>query len=152
MKLKTIYIGADHRGLALKTQLKTYLTAARLDKVEDVGAFSPDPQDDFANFAIKVAQFVSEHPDERGILICRNGVGMDIVANKFKNVRATIGFDKEQVRLARNDDNINVLALASDFVTLELAQELVQIFLDTPYEAHARQQRRLAKISSLEEA
>ncbi len=144
-----IYIGSDHRGFESKNNLKQYL----LDKgyeVEDLGPAQYDPADDFVDFAIRVAEMVSKNSDNRGILLCRNGVGMDIVANKFNGIRASLGFNVEQVRLARNDDNINVMSLANDFLDQALMQDITKTFLDTPFEGHERQTRRLGKIKQLE--
>ncbi len=144
-----IYIGADHRGFALKNTIKQYLTE-HTHAYEDCGALVYDEHDDFVDFAIAVADHVSQHVGARGILICRNGAGMDIVANKHKNIRAVIGFHPEQVRLARNDDNINIISLASDFTDEGTVFSIIDMFLNTPFEAADRQTRRLQKIQALE--
>ncbi len=144
-----IYIGSDHRGFELKNKLKDFLVANSY-KVEDSGPSVYDPNDDFVDFANIVADAVGKDDEARGILICRNGVGMDVAANKHKNIRASLGFDPEQVRLARNDDNINVLSLASDFLNIDIIQKIVKTFLETPFEGHERQLRRLNKIADLE--
>lgn len=75
---------------------------------------------------------------------------MDIVANKFKGTRSVLGFNTEQVRLARNDDNINILTLPSDFISEKEAKDAVEMFLDTPFEEHERFIRRIDKIGELE--
>lgn len=145
-----IYIGADHRGYQLKEDLKKYLESLN-HQYEDIGPFSYDLNDDFVDFAIGVASKVGLEPNEhQGILICRNGAGMDFAANKLINIRATVGFNVEQVRLARNDDNINIISLPSDFITIEQAKAIVEIFLKTKFEGHERQLRRLEKIKLLE--
>ncbi len=144
-----IYIGADHRGFELKEKIKTYLEELGV-AFEDRGAFEYNEHDDFVDHAIAVAEGVAGDVENKGILICRNAVGMDIVANKIKGIRSAIGFDVEQIRLARNDDDINVLALASDFIGEEMSMALVSKFLDTTYEGHERQIRRLQKIKDLE--
>ena len=85
-----IYIGADHRGYKLKEALKDYLKELNLE-YEDLGALQIIFDDDYPDYAILVAKKVSENPREnRGILICGSGVGVDIVANKFKGVRSAL--------------------------------------------------------------
>ena len=145
-----IYIGADHRGYELKKKLKKFLEELGHD-YEDMGAFEYNKDDDYADYASIVAEKVAQDPDgTRGIWICRNGPGMDIVANNFKGIRSVLGFNAEQVRLARNDDNINILTLPSDFISEKEAKDLVEMFLETPFESHERFVRRINKIKELE--
>jgi ribose 5-phosphate isomerase B len=145
-----IYLGADHRGYELKEKLKKFLEELGHD-YKDIGALEYNKDDDYVDYASKVAEKVAQDPDtDRGILICRNGAGMDIVANKFKNVRSALGFNVEQVRLARNDDNINILALPGDFISEKEAKDIVGIFLKTPFEGHERFMRRINKIMEVE--
>lgn len=152
-----IYLGADHRGYELKEKLKKFLeelphdSDARPQIYEDMGALEYNRDDDYVDYASKVAEKVAQDPDaNRGILICRNGAGMDIVANKFKGIRSVLGFNTEQVRLARNDDNINILTLPSDFMSEKEAKDAVRTFLETPFENHERFVRRINKIKELE--
>ena len=106
---------------------------------------------EYVDFTSRVAEKVAEEPEgNRGILICRNGAGMDIAANKFDNIRSALGFNTEQVRLARNDDNVNILALPSDFVSENQVKDIIEMFLDTPFEGHERFVRRINKIRKLE--
>jgi ribose 5-phosphate isomerase B len=145
-----IFLGADHRGYELKEKLKEFLGELGHD-YEDVGALEYDKDDDYADYASKAAERVARNPEtDRGVLICRNGVGMDIAANKFKNVRSVLGFDAEQVRLARNDDDANILALPGDFVSEKKAKDIVEMFLETPFDGHERFVRRIEKIKELE--
>jgi len=145
-----IYIGADHRGYELKEKLKKFLGELGHD-YEDMGAFEYNKDDDYVDFASRVAEKVTPNPEEnRGILVCRNGTGVDVVVNKFKGVRSVLGFDAEQVRLARNDDNVNVLSLPADFVSEKQAKDIVEMFLDMPFEGHERFVRRINKIKELE--
>lgn len=146
-----IYIGADHRGFKLKEKLKIFLS----DKgytVFDMGALSFDENDDYPDFAQLVAEKVSAMPEDgAGILICGSGAGMCVTANKFKNVRAAIAISAEQAKVARQDDHINVLCLASDYMTEEIALPLVLDWLITPFSQEERHLRRIKKISELEE-
>mgnify|MGYP001583453920 CR=1 FL=1 len=145
-----IYIGADHRGYKLKEALKIYLKELNFE-FEDLGALELIPDDDYPDYAALVAKKVAEDPENnRGILICGSGVGVDIVANKIKGVRSALLFNSEQARMSRNDDNINVLSLASDFISESLAKEIVKIWLETPFSGLERHARRVEKIKKIE--
>ncbi|MDP3004092.1 MAG: RpiB/LacA/LacB family sugar-phosphate isomerase, partial [Candidatus Azambacteria bacterium] len=110
-----IYIGADHRGYKLKETLKIYLKELNCN-FEDSGAKELIPDDDYPDYALVVAKKVAESPDEnRGILICGSGVGVDIVANKIRNIRSALCFDVKQAQMSRSDDNANILSLSADF-------------------------------------
>lgn len=144
-----IYIGADHKGFELKEKVKQWLTEWKYD-YEDMGSFELDPTDDYPVYAKKVAESVVEIED-KGILVCGSGVGVDEVANKFDGIRSGLAINKEQVGAARNDDNINVLALASDFTSEEEAKEIVKVFLDTEFGDEERFNRRLKEVGEIEE-
>ena len=145
-----IYIGADHRGYKLKEALKDYLKELNLE-YEDLGALQIIFDDDYPDYAILVAKKVSENPREnRGILICGSGVGVDIVANKFKGVRSALIFNPEQARMSRNDDNTNVLSLSADFIEEDPAKEIMKVWLETPFSRLERYARRLEKIKEIE--
>jgi ribose 5-phosphate isomerase B len=145
-----IYLGADHRGFALKEKLKTYL----VDKgyqTEDVGNAAEDPADDYVDFGAKVGELVSRDPvQSRGILICGSGVGMDITANKFHGVRAMVGLSPDQVFDGRHDDDVNVLCLAANFEDEEQAKRIADLFLTTPFGKDEKYQRRLDKLSQID--
>ena len=143
-----IYIGADHRGFELKEKLKEFFDEL-IFEYEDVGAFSNDPQDDFPEFAAKVAKSIVDL-DDRGIIICGTGVGVDEVANKFPGVRCGLAINKEQIRAARHDDDINVLALAADYMSEEDTKKVVKIFLDTDFSGKERHKRRIHEIEEIE--
>ena len=78
--------------------------------------------------------------------MCGSGVGVDIVANKISGIRCGLGINPEQVKSAREDDDINVLALAADHTTEKQAKEMIKIFLETPFSGEERHKRRLEKI------
>lgn len=144
-----IYLAADHRGFTLKEKVREWLAEWGYD-YEDMGAFKLDPADDYPIYAKKVAESMAE-PEDRGILVCGSGVGVDEVANKFDGIRSGLAISKEQIQAARNDDNINVLALASDFISEEEAREIVKIFLDTEFADEERFSRRLKEVGDIEE-
>lgn len=146
-----IYLGADHRGFELKEFIKDFLKEQGYE-VADVGASQYNEDDDYPDFASAAAKNVSLDPENsRAILICGSGAGMDIVANKFKNVRAAVGFLTDQVYDARRDDNINVLCLPADFVTFSDAEKFIQVFLTTPFSGEEKYQRRIKKIAQIED-
>jgi RpiB/LacA/LacB family sugar-phosphate isomerase len=144
-----IFLGADHRGYALAQKLQTTLTGEGHD-VSLVGSEDHSTEDDYVDFAARVGKDVAENPESRGVVICGSGVGMDIAANKINGVRASLGYAVDQVTSARNDDDINVLALGADFTDEESGHALVHAFLQTPFDASERRVRRLEKITALE--
>lgn len=144
-----VYIGADHRGFKLKEELKKFL-AEKGYEAEDVGAFKYDQNDDYPDFALKVAEKAAKDPSARGILLCGSGTGMDAAANKVRGVRATLASSAQIARAARNDDDVNVISLPADFLNPEEAGNIVEIFLKTPFEAMERRVRRLQKIAEIE--
>ena len=145
-----IFIAADHRGFPLKEKIKPWLSELGYDH-EDMGAFELDMADDYPIYAKKVAEGMVE-PEDRGILICGSGVGVDEVANKFDGIRSGLAINKEQIYSARNDDDINVLALASDFTSEEEAKEIIKTFLETEFADEERFNRRLREVGDIEES
>lgn len=144
-----IYLGSDHRGFEYKERLKQWFGDRNI-KFEDCGAFDLKSDDDFVDFASSVARKVMIDYGHRGILICNNGVGMDISANKYDGIRCVLAFDVEQVRLARNDDDTNVIAIPSGFLSFEKILDLIEVFLNTPFSNQERFNRRLGKIKIIE--
>jgi len=151
----TIFIAADHRGFELKNKLIEYLQEKNI-RVEDMGNYQYDPEDDYPDFAKKVAQAVLQNPkDFLGIVICGSGVGVSIVVNRFKGIRCALGFYEDQVKHAKENDHINILALASDYFKneneengsgLEQAKKLVDIFINTSPKMEEKYLRRIQKI------
>ncbi|MEO6508869.1 MAG: RpiB/LacA/LacB family sugar-phosphate isomerase [Patescibacteria group bacterium] len=142
----TVFIGADHGGFEMKNALIDYLHEKDI-RVEDLGAYELIPDDDYPDYAKKVAQAVLQNPNEFvGIVVCRSGVGVDITVNRFDGIRCVLGFDETEVQKAKEDDNVNVLALPADYVDLEKAQKLVEAFLDAVPKSNPKYQRRIEKI------
>lgn len=144
-----VFIGADHRGFALKEKLVEHLRAAGY-LIDDVGAASLDAGDDYPDFAIPVARAVSQDPSARGLLLCGSGMGMDVAANKVRGVRATVGYSVDAARHARSHDDVNVLTLAADTDDAASAIAIADAFLSTAFDGAERNERRLAKIAALE--
>lgn len=142
-----IYLGSDHRGYKLKEKIAKWLFDNGYD-FEDMGAEYYDEKDDYTVYAERVASVVRDR--DRGILLCGSGVGVDVVANKFDGIRASIGKSAEQVRAGRNDDDMNVLVIAADYTKENEAIDMVSAFLETKFSGKKRFQKRLADIEKLE--
>ena len=141
-----IFIGADHNGYHLREALIGYLKRAGHEVIDD-GDKQLDPNDDFPIFTQKVVTGVlGAEGDARGILICGSAQGMCMAANRFKGIRAAIGYDREAARAARNDDNSNVLCLPARVLKTDQANTIVDTWLSTPFEAAPRFVRRLKEI------
>lgn len=144
-----IFIGADHNGFHLQQSLIQYLQRAGYDVVND-SATTQDPDDDFPLFAQKVvADVLQDTEHRRGILICGSGQGMCMAANRFKGIRALLGYDRESVRSARNDDDANILCLPANVLKKDVANVLVETFLNTPFEALPRYKRRIQEMDDV---
>lgn len=145
-----LYLVADHGGYQTKEELKSYLKELGFE-FEDLGAAGLDPNDDYVDFAAKVAKKVAENPEEnKGIMICRSGIGMDIVANKFSGVRSAQVFNTEMAKKSREHNDANVLSLASDYLDKETIKEIVKAWLETKFSGEERHVRRLDKIKEIE--
>ena len=145
-----VYLGADHRGYEMKEEVARFLFAQKVE-FEDMGAEHLDPKDDYTTYAEKVALMVRDTKGSKGILFCGSGVGVDIVANKFDEIRAAIGKEPKQVVKGRSDDDMNVLVIAADFTTDEEAKKMVTAFLGTKFSGKKRYKRRLEEIKRIEE-
>ncbi len=143
-----IYIASDHRGFAAKEALKKYLAESAYN-VHDLGNDHYDENDDYPVFAIKVAKKVSADMDSRGILLCASGVGVDIVANKFKGIRSSLCFSPDQAYAARQDDDANILSIPAEYVDEEALKKIVSIWLQTPFSNVEKHTRRLGEIRNL---
>lgn len=145
-----IALGADHAGFELKEELKSFLEELG-HSYQDFGAHQMQPTDDYPDFALPVAQAVAQGQFDRGIVVCGSGVGMVIVANKVKGVRAFGATDTYTARVSRQHDDTNVLSLGARVVGPELAKEIVRAWLEADFSGAQRHLRRLKKIASLEE-
>jgi ribose 5-phosphate isomerase B len=147
----TIYIGADHRGFALKERLKQILKDHAYNAI-DMGAEQAVLDDDYPKYAAAVAGKVAEAPlESRGILICGSGFGVDIVANKFDGVRSALAMSPDHAYQGRHDDDVNVLSLAGDFVDDKAAWKIIEVFLTTPFAREEKYSRRVGEIGKIEQ-
>jgi ribose 5-phosphate isomerase B len=144
-----IYLGADHRGFKLKEKIKKWLDDWGY-KWEDMGAFEFNPKDDYTLYAEKVGLLVGKGKNDKGILLCGSGVGVDVTANKFDGVRASVGKSAKQVAAGRKDDDMNILVIAADFTSSGEAKKMVKTFLETKFSGKKRYKERLADIERIE--
>ncbi|MDB5164920.1 MAG: ribose 5-phosphate isomerase [Candidatus Saccharibacteria bacterium] len=145
-----IFIGADHNGFEYKQQLSQALQKAG-HEVIDQGDLSIVPEDDFPQFAGKVVNelLAANDPEARGILICGSGQGMCMAANRFKGIRASLCWNRDTARAARNDDDSNVLCLSSRYTSLDEAGSIMATFLSTPFAGADRFKRRIDELDKL---
>lgn len=136
-------IGGDHAGFEYKEMLKKVLADAGWN-VEDKGTYSTESTD-YPDYAHPLATMVEEGRAAVGILICGSGNGVCMTANKHKGIRAALCWNEELAALARQHNNANVLCIPSRFVSEEVAQKMVEVFLSTPFEG-GRHEKRVSKI------
>jgi ribose 5-phosphate isomerase B len=141
-----VAIGSDHAGFEYKEEIISYLEGKGL-KVKDVGAHSMDSAD-YPDFAHPVATLVEREQAAFGILVCGSGNGVAITANKHQGIRAAICWGEELSRLARSHNNANVLCIPARFVNDAATKQMVDIFIDTPFEG-GRHENRVRKIACL---
>jgi ribose 5-phosphate isomerase B len=142
-----IAVGSDHRGFPLKERLKELLADSG-HEIVDVGSTGTDSVD-YPDYAFPVAEKVSAGEVERGILVCASGIGMSIAANKVEGVRAALCHTIADADMARRHNDSNVLTLSERSKDDPQLEELVRVWLETPFEGD-RHQRRIGKISSYE--
>jgi ribose 5-phosphate isomerase B len=136
-----IVMGADHAGFELKEACRAFLEESGEHIVVDLGVFNRQSCD-YPEIAHKVAQAVAKGDYSRGILVCGTGIGMSIVANRYKGVRAALCHDPYSARMSRLHNDANILAMGGRISGLGIAQEILEQFLKTPFEG-GRHQRRI---------
>jgi len=144
-----IYLGADHGGFSFKEKIKEYLKELKVE-YEDLGNLKFEPNDDFVDYAVLVAKKVME-TNGKGILICTNGEGMCVVANKIKGIRAVSPSTKKTALRSREDLDANVLCLGEHVLSFRDAKKIIKIWLETDFFNAERYIRRINKIKKLEE-
>ncbi|MEI6347156.1 MAG: RpiB/LacA/LacB family sugar-phosphate isomerase [Bacteroidota bacterium] len=135
-----IYIGSDHGGYLIKEHIKTYLTINKID-FEDCGTNS-ELSVDYPEFAHKVANSVSgDLNNSLGILVCGSGNGVNITANKHKNIRCALCWNSEIAALAKQHNNANIIALPGRYISTLEAEKIIHTFLNSTFEAGRHQNR-----------
>ena len=141
--MKKIFISSDHAGFKLKEDIKNHLKKKKLN-IEDLGPIN-DNRVDYPDYAHKVAKKVKESKKNIGILICGSGTGMNIAANKHKNIRAAQCFNLKSTKLSRLHNDANIITLGSRLITKKNALKFVSIFLNTKFDG-GRHLKRVKKI------
>jgi len=142
-----IAIGSDHGGVDLKDFLVKVLLSKGV-QVEDLGTNGSDSVD-YPDFGRLVALKVAKGEVDRGVLICTNGIGMSILANKFPGVRAALVYDLRGAQMSREHNNSNILVLGGSVTDKPVAEKILDVWLETPFSG-GRHQRRIDKIAELE--
>jgi len=143
-------IAADHGGFDLKKLVIEMIKEAG-HEVTDYGAHEYDKKDDYPDLIIPLAEAISKGEVERGIAICGSGVGASVVANKIKGVRAALITETYSAHQGVEHDALNVICLGGRVIGQELAREIVFAFLSAEYSGEERHDRRLNKVTRLEE-
>ena len=137
--MQKIIIASDHGGFNLKTLIFDHLKKSGYD-VEDYGCYNNESCD-YPLYAQKVAKEVSENKDLLGILVCGTGIGMSIAANRYKNVRASHCTDTYSAKMTRLHNDSNILCLGERITGSGLATDIVDIWLNTPFEGGRHKKR-----------
>ena len=140
--MKKIFIASDHAGYNLKNSI--FFKFSKVEKIIDLGPNS-NKSVDYPDFAKKLSKKVSSNKGSFGILICGSGMGMAIVANKTKNIRAALCYSKRNTKLSRLHNNANIITLGARLINKNKAFNLIKIFLSTKFEG-GRHLRRIKKM------
>ena len=142
-----IAIGSDHGGYKLKEEIKRYLEEKEI-KFKDFGS-KGEERVEYPDIASKVAKSVQSNECDKGILICRSGIGMTIVANKFKNIRCALCYNEQTAKNSRVHNNSNILAIGADEVGTSQAISMLRLWIASEFEG-GRHQERLNIIEEIE--
>jgi len=138
-----IPIGCDHAGFQTKQAIIQHLTSKGYE-VKDYGCFSEESID-YPDYAHPVAEHIEKNPGTLGILLCGSGNGISMTANKHQEIRSALCWKKEIAELARQHNDANIITLPARFISIEEAIEMVDTFLNTPFEG-GRHAKRVSKI------
>ena len=141
--MKKIFISSDHAGFKLKEEIKSHLSKKKIS-FKDMGPFNDDGVD-YPDYAHKVARKVKTNKNNVGILVCGSGMGMNIAANRHKNIRAAQCFNLKSTKLSRLHNDANIITLGSRLLNKKLALNCVNTFLNTKFEG-GRHIKRIKKI------
>lgn len=151
-----VILGCDHGGFELKEAVKKFLISSGYE-VDDEGALKLEMQDDYVDYALKVARKVGAaeakelfQEEVKGVLFCRSAAGMVMAANKVTGVRAAAAFDETSAKHSREHNAANILALSGDWMDAEKAKRILKIWLETPFSSEERHSRRIRKIAEAE--
>ena len=142
-KIKKIVLASDHAGFKLKENIKFYLRK-KMNKVIDLGTNSTDSVD-YPDYAHLLSKKMKKNNNQFGILICGTGIGMDITANRHKNIRAALCYNVKSAKLSREHNNANVITLGARLTKKKVALKCVNVFLNTDFKG-GRHLKRIKKI------
>lgn len=148
MKNRTVFIGADHRGYGLKTQIIGFLKELNCE-VKDQGVHSGHKPCDYPKISLAVAKKVAGNKNSRGILVCLSGIGPTIAANKVRGAYAALCYNRKAAQLARSHNNSNILVLGAGFVSAKDMKGIIKTWLTTEFEG-GRHLRRVRQIKAIE--
>jgi ribose 5-phosphate isomerase B len=140
-----IAIASDHGAYALKQQIVNYLSENKEIEVLDLGTNDEKTSVDYPDFAKKAALAIQNKIVDCAIIMCGTGIGISIAANKFKGIRAALCHDAYTAQMAKQHNNANILAFGGRTTGIEIAKQMIDIWLNTKYEA-GRHQLRLDKM------
>jgi len=143
MKVKRVILASDHAGFKLKESIKKFLLKKR-KKVLDLGTKNSKSVD-YPDFAHKLSKVINKNSNQFGILVCGSGIGMDMAANKHKNIRAALCYNTKSTKLSRQHNNANVMAIGSRMTKKNVVLKCVSTFMNTDFEG-GRHKRRVKKI------
>ena len=143
IKPKKVFLASDHAGFKLKEEIKKFLIKKR-NKVLDLGTKNTNSVD-YPDYAHLLSKKMKKNKNQFGILICGSGLGMSMVANKHKNIRAALCYDIRSTKLSRLHNNANVMAIGSRLIKKNVALKCVNTFLKTNFSG-GRHLRRVKKI------
>ena len=147
MKIMKIFIGADHRGYVMAHQIYEELKKENYEIFYSKVANTEN--DDYPDFAFDVSKHVVKSPENLGILLCGNGIGISIAANKVKGIRCARVTTIKDVKVTKKDNNANVIAFSSD-VNYDKVKRMIEEFINTPFSNEERHIKRINKISEYE--
>ena len=142
-----IAIGSDHGGYKLKEEIKKYFDEKGME-YKDFGTYTEE-RTDYPIYAKKVAEAIRSKECDKGILLCKSGCGMAIVANKFKGIRAGLIINENEAKFAKADDDINVITIGGNNTSIEEAIKIIRMWLGTEFKG-GRYQERIEMINKIE--
>tara|TARA_B100000989_G_scaffold167127_1_gene124965 strand:+ start:3007 stop:3450 length:444 start_codon:yes stop_codon:yes gene_type:complete len=145
MRNHRLICASDHAGYNLKKELLNYFKTSK-NEIYDLGTYD-DKSVDYPDFAHKLCKRIQNDEGLKGILICGTGIGMSIVANRYKKVRAALCLDEKMSKLSREHNNANVIVLGSRLISINKAIKCISCFIGTQFEA-GRHTNRIAKINT----
>lgn len=142
-----IGLGADHGGYKLKEKIKEYLDEKGLEYI-DYGTYNEE-RTDYPIYARKVCEALQKNECDKAILSCRSGIGISMAANKFKGIRCGVAYNAKLAMYGKMDDDINILAIPGDYVTVEEAFEIIDAWINAEFKG-GRYQERIQMIENIE--